>query len=153
MPVEVSQARLQRLIDEDDIRSVLIRFGRALDERRWDDYAALYAEDAVLQLPHGRHEGREGLAEFVGADLGRYVATQHISASHDITVAGDTAEARSSLIGVHVTSEDHQSFWMGGGWYHTRLRREPDGTWLLTKVEARPDWLSIQGDAVPPSPA
>lgn len=151
MAVEVSQERLQRLVDEDDIRTLLIRFGRALDERRWDDYAALYAEDAVLQLPHGRHEGRAGLADFVAADLGRYVATQHISASHDITVTGDTAEARASLFGAHITSEDRRSFWIGSGWYHTQLRRTTEG-WLLTRVEARPEWLVTHGDAAPPAP-
>lgn len=146
-------ARLARLVDEDDIRTLLIRFGRLLDERRWDEYAALYARDAVLELPHARHEGRAGLAEFVGADLGRYVATQHISASHDIQVDGDIAMARSTLIGVHVTSEDRRSYWAGGGWYHTRLRRHSDGGWQLTHVSARPEWVCSVGGAAPPAPA
>lgn len=33
-----------------------------------------------------------------------------------------------------------------------RLQRDPEG-WLLTHVEARPDWLTTQGDAAPPPPA
>ena len=124
--------------DRAAISDVLVRFARALDEKDWAGYAALYAEEGVLSTSRATHEGRAGLARFVEDDLGGWSATHHVSASHDITVDGDRAVARSSLHATHV--RDHPGdFWTVGGWYDVTLRRE-DGVWLLTSVVINPVW-------------
>lgn len=131
---------LQQLVDQEAIRSILIRFARYLDERDWLSYAALYSENGILETPRHRHVGRAGLAEMVAQDLGGYVATQHVSASHDIDVDGDRARARSSLLATHVRSEDGRDFWTAGGSYEVELQRDVSG-WMLTLVRIHREWL------------
>jgi len=135
---------VRELLDRDEISSLLVKFARALDEKDWDGYANLYAEEGVFRRPNGCHRGRAGLAEFVKEDLGHYVATHHVTGNHDIEVAGDTATARSLLQAYHVRSEDPSDFWAVGGWYDTDLRRTEDG-WRITSAEPKPVWLLDTG--------
>lgn len=123
--------------DHDAIRDVLVRFARALDEKDWDGYAALYAVDGVLTTPRGTHRGRAGLARFVENDLGTYSATHHVSAGHDVRVDGTAAAVRCSLQATHVRGEPGD-FWTSGGWYDVTLRRE--GVWVITTVLINVVW-------------
>ena len=128
-------AQLQWLVDRAAISDLLIDFGRALDDQDWAGYAANYTEDGVLDIaPTIRHAGRDGLAEFVAASLGRYAGTHHLSANHRIDVDGDTATTRSYLLAAHVfdAAEPHRHA-DGAGWYLCRLRRTPDG-WRFAHV-------------------
>jgi ketosteroid isomerase-like protein len=131
---------LRSRTDRETICGMLIRFARALDEKDWTGYAALYAEDCTLDTSARQHSGRAGLAEFVEADLAGFAATHHVSAAQDITIDGDTAQVRSSLHATHVRSEDRSDFWAVGGWYDTTLRRAGDG-WEITSVAIHPVWV------------
>jgi SnoaL-like domain len=126
-------------LDRAVISDVLVRFARALDEKDWVGYAALYAADGTLRTPRGGHRGRAGLAEYVEHDLGGYPATHHVSAGHAIDIDGDTATVRSSLHATHLRSADPGDFWTVGGWYDTTLRRVGAG-WEITSVVINPVW-------------
>jgi 3-phenylpropionate/cinnamic acid dioxygenase small subunit len=139
--VDPKQAEaLQELLDRDEISRVLVKFARALDEKDWDSYADLYAENGIFRRPYRTHEGREGLAELVQSDLGSFVGLHHITGNHDITVHGDSAEARSSLQAYHVRSEDLSDFWAVGGWYDMKLCRTESG-WKITNAQPNPVWV------------
>jgi ketosteroid isomerase-like protein len=140
--------RLQRLVDESDIRALISRFARLLDERRWKDYAALYTDDGTLELPFGRAEGRERIQQWAEAELGRYCATQHVGGAVDIEFDAGTVIVHATLLATHVASEDGRAFWTGGGWYALTLRRE-GGRWLFATVAARPSWVLDVGGAFP----
>jgi ketosteroid isomerase-like protein len=131
---------VRELHDRALIGDLLLRFARALDERDWAGYAALYAEDGVLQLPWGPPRPRDGLEQDTEANLGRFHATQHISSNHQIAVAGDAATSRSYLQAVHVVDPDApDGNWTLGGWYDCTYRRTPDG-WRFTRVAITPVW-------------
>jgi uncharacterized protein (TIGR02246 family) len=140
--------RLSALLDSEAIRSLITRFGRCQDERRWADYAALFTDDGVLELPFGTAAGRGPISAQVESDLGIYVATQHVSTNHDVELNGDTALARATFIATHVTAADGTAFWRGGGVYRFELRRV-DGTWLIARVTLTPVWLSATGAEIP----
>ena len=55
-------AALRSLLDRDEIGQVLVKFARALDEKDWEGYANLYAEDGVFRRPNNFHRGRAGMA-------------------------------------------------------------------------------------------
>lgn len=143
-------ARPPELLDRQRISAVLVRFARALDEKDWDGYAALYADDGVLHTPRATHRGRRGMAAHVERDLGGYSATHHVTANHDIAVDGDTAAVRSSLHATHVRQAP-DDFWTVGGWYDTRLRRDGEG-WVITEVVINPVWRFDSRRPVPPDP-
>ena len=131
---------VRELHDRALISDLLLRFARALDERDWEGYAGLYADDGVLQLPWGPPRPRAGLAEDTEANLGRFHATQHISSNHQITLEGDRATSRSYLQAVHVVDPDAKDgHWTLGGWYECTYRRTPDG-WRFTRVAITPVW-------------
>lgn len=130
---------LRDLLDERAVSRLIIRFARCLDTKDWEGYASCYARDGRLVLPGGSHDGRDGLAEYVERDLGGFIATQHVSANHEIEVRGDTARARSSLLATHVTAADGRAFWTTGGHYDLELVRE-DGEWRFSLVTIVPVW-------------
>jgi uncharacterized protein (TIGR02246 family) len=140
--------RLSALLDSEAIRTLITRFGRCQDERRWADYAALFAEDGVLELPFATVAGRPAISAQVQSDLGVYVATQHVSTNHDVELDADTALARATFIATHVTAADGTTFWQGGGVYRFELRRV-DGIWQIARVTLAPVWLSATGAEIP----
>jgi len=130
---------VQWLTDRALVGDLLMRFARALDEKDWAGYAALYAEDGVLHLPWGEPHPQAILRESTEANLGRFHATHHISANHQIQIDGDTAASRSSLPAVHVADLLAESHWTVAGWYDCEYRRTPDG-WRFTRVAITPVW-------------
>lgn len=128
------------LVDRAQISDLLYRFARALDEKDFEGYAGLYAEDGELVLPWGGHRGRAGLAEHVRGDLGGFGATHHISSNHLIEVDGDSAASRSYLQAVHVLdAADRRTHWDVGGWYDCSYRRTAEG-WRFTRVAITDVW-------------
>jgi uncharacterized protein (TIGR02246 family) len=140
--------RLTAMLDSEDIRALITRFGRCQDERRWANYAALFTEDGVLELPFGSWTGPGPISAQVESDLAVYVATHHVSTNHDVELDGDSALARVTFIATHVTSADGMAFWRGGGVYRFELRRV-DGTWRIARVTIDPVWRSAIGTAFP----
>ncbi len=139
---------LLALIDSEAVRAQITRFGRCLDEQRWEDYVALFTDDGVLELPFGSWSGRASILARVKADLDGYVATQHVGTNHDVELHGDTAHARTTFIATHVTAADGTAFWRGGGVYHVELRRV-DGSWQISRLTIEPVWRSATNTAFP----
>ena len=127
-------SQLQWLVDRASIGDLLIEFARALDERDWDAYAAVYAEDGVLDIsPDIAHKGREGMAEFVAHSLSGYAGgTHHLNTTHAIAIDGDVASARAYLLAAHVF-ESPAKHGDGAGWYDYDLRRTEEG-WRISHV-------------------
>lgn len=137
------EQQVQWLVDRTRISERLFAFARALDSRDWDVYVDGYADGGELDLPDPMGSGRivvprAGLREFVQG-LGRYGATHHLSANHQIEIDGDRATSRSYLQAVHVRQrpDDH---WTGGGWYDCEYVRTAAG-WKFTKVRLSIAWL------------
>jgi uncharacterized protein (TIGR02246 family) len=131
------------LVDRAAISDLLVDFARALDDQDWEGYAANYTPDGVLAIsPTISHSGRNGLADFVAAGLGRYAGTHHLSTNHAITVDGDRATTRSYLIAAHVLDpEDPYRHADGAGWYRCTLHRTPEG-WRFAHVTLEIRYLS-----------
>lgn len=136
-----SADHVRRLIDRQAVVDRIIEFAFALDAKDFERYASLYDEDGVIVTPRSRHAGRAGLADFVRADLGKYHSTQHVSAGHIVTIDGDRATARSSLLATHAWSDQPDDHWSVGGWYDLELRRV-DEVWLFTSVTINRSWVS-----------
>ncbi|MBC9936212.1 MULTISPECIES: nuclear transport factor 2 family protein [unclassified Leucobacter] len=137
--MEFSADGWQTLMDERAISGRIIEFARCVDERDFEGYARTFAADGELVTPWGGHAGRAGLAAHVRAGLERYVATQHVSANHEITVQGDRATARSTLLATHVRDAAGTDFWTTGGHYELELVRL-DEVWLFSRISLHPAW-------------
>ena len=58
---------LQRLCDIEAIKQLKARYFRLMDQKRWDDWALVFAKDAHLVVPEGGvdERGRAAVAQFV----------------------------------------------------------------------------------------
>jgi uncharacterized protein (TIGR02246 family) len=126
--------RLQRLIDEDDVRELFFRMGRALDEKDWRGYAATFDDDCEFVVLGQTRVGREEIAAGPERDLSRFPRTQHLHTNQIITVNGDEAAARVYCIAVHVLDEeDRTQHYTIGIRYDATCRRTEQG-WRFTRL-------------------
>jgi 3-phenylpropionate/cinnamic acid dioxygenase small subunit len=147
-------AALRWLVDRAQISDLLFSFAAALDCKDWMQYADNYAEGGYIELPDPQSAcgsfvlHKKDMLERVPKSLGRYAATHHISANHQITVEGDRAQSRSYLQAVHVRT-DPRDHWTAGGWYDCDYVRTPSG-WKFARVKLISVWLD--GEIGPISP-
>lgn len=122
--------------DIDLIRNLLSRLSRLLDDRKFDEWAALFAPDGSF----GRTVGRDTLAAnmkksemAVDLDLLR----RHIVVNPEIEVDGDTATATSTLL---MYDRIEQGSWaLTVGQYDDTFTRTADGWQLQTRGLSMPD--------------
>jgi uncharacterized protein (TIGR02246 family) len=94
------ESRLHRLLDEADVRALIVAMARTTDEGKVEDYAKLLCEDATWQLPGS--PAVAGVKEIIEAALARRAAgitgpdahTRHVVSTTEVAVEGDTARAR-----------------------------------------------------------
>ncbi len=85
------ERQVQWLTDRALISELLHAFARALDTRDFQAYVDNYADGASIELPDPRRPGniivlhKANMLELLPKSLGRYAATHHISANHQIT--------------------------------------------------------------------
>jgi len=135
-----ADARLQRLLDEAEIRDLLLAFAHALDDKDWGAYAATFTEDGVFEILGQRRVGRAEIAAGPARDLTRFDRTQHFSTNHVIALDGDMASARSYLLGVHLPDAGQPAQHADvGGTYRCECRRTDEG-WKLSHVALEVWW-------------
>lgn len=91
------QARLKRLEDMEEIRQLFNAYGRLADEKDWEGYSGLFAENGVFDSQHSigtvtSAEMRERLGNAYGDDPADAL---HLFHNIDIDVEGDRATAKS----------------------------------------------------------
>jgi SnoaL-like domain len=148
-------ARVQRLEDVEEIRSLLIDYGRYLDAHDLVSYSNLFASDGEWVGGFGTGKGPGGILALMQKNLGasasvRPGSTYHLLTNFLIDVHGDTATA-SSRWNFVVTGPDNSPRILYGGHYDDTLVREK-GRWKFQRRVAVNDIPA--GNAAPPgSPA
>lgn len=144
-PPQDPAQHLQWLLDRAAISDLMIEYARSVDERDWEAFAAIWAEDATLALPVMEVQGREAIVA-AASDPERGVsawdATHHLNTNHQIHIHGDTATARAYLVAAHIRQirapGEHSD---GGGWYDCAFLRTPDG-WRYTSSRLTISWTT-----------
>lgn len=131
--------RLQLLEDTEDIRSLLIDYGRVLDERDFKAYGRLFAKDGTWKGGMGSATSPESIATMVAEGFSRmpperYEDSHHVMTSLDIEVNGDTANAWSRWMWV-IEGPDGKPRVERSGHYEDSLIRE-DGRWRFQQRQA-----------------
>jgi uncharacterized protein (TIGR02246 family) len=149
----MSDAAVQRLVDQAAIRDLLIAFGRALDAKDWTAYAETFAEDGAFEIFGQRRVGREEIAAGPARDLSRFDRTQHFSTNHVVVVDGDTATASSYMLAVHIPDGGDPSVHADiGGSYRCECVRTAAG-WRFRHVALEVWWTAGVQFAIEPEPA
>jgi hypothetical protein len=131
-----------RWVDKLEIREVVERSVRSIDDGDAEGLAALFEEDGVLQLAGTIFAGRAALLTMFGGGRGgpRWTApdglllqpgSMHLTGNPVIDVDGDTATAETDMVTL-VRGEDSRAKITLLARYRDHLRRAPDGRWLIS---------------------
>jgi uncharacterized protein (TIGR02246 family) len=133
-------ARLQRLEDIEEIRTLLTDYGRFLDSRDLAAYSRLFATDGEWVGGFGSAKGNAGILEFMQKNLGtgpNRNNSYHILSNFEIDVKGDTATAWSRWTFI-VPGTDGKPALSQAGRYDDILVRE-NGRWRFKRRTASND--------------
>jgi ketosteroid isomerase-like protein len=133
---------LARWIDRLQIREIVERSVRAIDDGDAATFAELFAEDGVLQLAGTVFAGRPALRSMFGGGEGhprwtepgqllKQPGSMHLTANPVIDVDGDAATAETDMIAM-IRSEDGRARITLLARYRDRLRRDAGGGWLIS---------------------
>jgi len=133
------ETRLQRMEDKEAIHALLVAYGRALDQRDFTAYGALFAKDGTWKGGMGSATSPGPIAKMVEAGFGRmspslYENSNHVMTSFEIAVDGDAATAWSRWMWV-VVGANGKPQTERAGHYEDLLVRE-DGSWKFKSRQA-----------------
>jgi ketosteroid isomerase-like protein len=133
-------ARLQRLEDMEEIRTLLLDYGRFLDSRDFGAYSRLFAKDGEWVGGFGSVQGPAAIQAFMEKNIGtgpNRGNTYHLLSNFVIDVRGDTATAWSRWAFV-TPGTDGRPVIAQGGRYDDILVRE-GGRWKFKRRVAGND--------------
>src|SRR4029434_8067567 len=139
-------ARLQRFEDKEEIQSLLLDYGRHLDNRDFAAYSHLFAKDGEWVGGFGSVAGPPNIQAFMEKNMGtgpNRAKNYHLLSNFVITVNGDNATAWSRW--AFVVPGERGAVISQAGRYDDTLVRE-DGHWKFTRRVA-------SNDTAPPAPA
>jgi hypothetical protein len=139
--VTTTDERLRALIDEREIRRVVLRYCRGVDRGDAELIRSCYHPGSTDVHGNYRGDGR-AFADYVVGVLGeRYTATTH--AVHDslIDLDGASAHAETYFVAYHLSVEpiDQAHLYVFGGRYIDRFERRDDDWGIAERVVLR-DW-------------
>lgn len=138
-PDDTTAQRLQRLEDLEEIRQLFVDYGHHLDQRDFESYADLFAEDAELLLgPIARVRGRAAIREHMQRVLpGDGGDSFHLVTSPRISIDGDEARAEVMWTVVSRGADGQPALSMLGR--HRDVLVREGGRWLFRRREGHID--------------
>ncbi len=133
---------VQRLLTIQDIQSVKARYCRLLDTKDWDGFAALFTEDAVMDV--SQDTGNPPITGIAAIVAQVRFAVDHAATSHQVHTPEITFAGPDSAHGVWAMQD--RVVWQAGkspipdvgsitgyGQYHETYRRE-GGVWKIAAL-------------------
>ncbi len=130
--------------EEAAIRRLLAEYCHAYDDKRPDDFAALFADDAEFRVFGDVRRGRQEIRDNIGVQAPAMPPGQHVTYNSVIEIepSGETARAWTDFL--YLRKDDGGHTISNAGRYHDRLVREPDRWRFRTRT------IVFLGEAVPP---
>ncbi|MFC6883568.1 MULTISPECIES: nuclear transport factor 2 family protein [Actinomadura] len=127
------------IADRIEIADLVTRFALLLDEKRWDDADAVFADDVVVHSPRGGElQGIDEVVEFMRRSEVEGQHTQHTTTDLLVEVDGDRAAASANST-VHYYRDGQAPHFTGGLRQSCTVVRTPAG-WRLREVRITPAW-------------
>lgn len=118
------------MTDEEGIRRTLALYCQLCDDGRFDEWAQLYAEDAVFKVMGDVYQGPEAIKGFIAQAQPEGRRGKHVAVNPLIEVDGDAARAWTDYIWVGPGTGQFPVTNVGR--YHDRLVNR-DGRWLFVE--------------------
>lgn len=133
-------ARLDQLLDRQDILDCLVRVGRGIDRFDRELFLSAYHADAIIDA--GGLVGNPGEVYDQGAELHEHgqSSTLHNLLNHSCEIDGDTAHAETYFLYNGLNRDG--SNWAAGGRYVDRLERR-EGHWKIAFRYTVMEWSGV----------
>ena len=130
---------LQELRDIEAIKQLKARYFRLMDQKKWDEWAMVFAQDAHLVVPEGAvdERGRAAVVASVSGVL-EGVRTVHHGHMPEIEITGpDTARGIWAMFDYveFTTGADGARFGLKGYGHYTEEYVREDGQWRIAFLE------------------
>ena len=130
------EARLKRLEDIEEIRRVIMDYGRLLDAKDFKGYANLFAEnggewDGGFGRLKGRAEIEATMVKNMGGSTGPARSNYHLMSSIEIDVDGDKGKAWSRWTFIMNNEENRPALVVAGQYNDTFVREK--GRWKFQR--------------------
>jgi SnoaL-like domain len=129
------EARLRRLEDIEEIRRVILDYGRLLDARDFKGYSLLFAENGEWDGGFGKAAGPKAIEEMMvrsmGDGSGPARANYHLMSSIEIDVDGDAAKAWSRWTFIMSNDENRPALVVAGQYNDTFVHER--GRWKFLR--------------------
>ena len=122
----MSDVEADAIVDELAIRRLLAEYWHAYDDRRADDFAALFAVDAEFRVFGQVRQGRGEIHDHIGVQQPGMPPGQHVTYNTviDVDPSGVSARAWTDFLYLRKDGDEHTI--SSAGRYHDRLVRNPD---------------------------
>jgi hypothetical protein len=142
MQMQQFETRLQQLDDREQIRELIVDYGRCLDGRDFDAFSKLFAEKEGEWIGGmGKAKGSQAVRELMEKSIGSNSAPQnanfHLFTNEKIRLAGDRASATTKWIFV-IKGESNRPQPVFLGHYQDDFVREK-GDWKFLRREVFAD--------------
>ncbi len=134
---------MSTLEHESAIRRLLSEYCQHYDDKRADDFAALFAEDAKFTVFGKTRDGRQAIHDNIGLQKPGQDPGQHISYNSVIDVSSDGDTARAWTDFCYLKRSGNQYSITIAGRYFDRLVRDPDRWRFASRT------IVFLGDPVP----
>ena len=140
MSIQLTDALMH---DEWEMRRLAYLYAGGGDSNNAEQFASVFADDAVVISPQATISGRENLAKIPGMLHDMYAKTMHTVMNQTVTVNGDTAEGETYCIAYHMSRPNKDGKYMRFDMfirYQDKFRRV-DGAWKFTRRQLDVDWV------------
>ncbi len=139
---------VRRLADVQEIISLTVAYGWALDGRQWHELDSIFAPDAEAILGRTTVSGLEAIRAHCRKTLDALDVSQHLVGSHQVSLESDLATCRCQVIAQHRRDgAPGGSSWLVGGTYEDQMRRTKAG-WRITRRVLSIAWAEGNRDVL-----
>lgn len=143
-PAEPHDAALQRYRDRSDIIDVTHAYCWALDRNEWHELDDVFLADATAQLGGHTASSLDEIKQICSSALSPLDDSQHIVATHQVSIEGDKATSRCYLHAQHIRRDDAgEHHFVVAGRYEDDLVRTASG-WRIKHRTLTTMW--VDGD-------
>lgn len=115
------------------LQDVMLRYAAGVDERDFDLYGSVFAEDVeILDFGPKPIHGRSAWVDYVKSALTQYGSTQHMLGPQLARIDGDLAECRTDVQALHNLIEPEGKIFILWATYETEMRRTSEG-WKIRR--------------------
>ena len=134
---------LQTISDRIEIDDLITTYTRAVDTLDWARFDTVFTPDATIDYTaSGGIQGtRDEVRDWLAETLPMFSTMQHYVCQKEVTLDGDTAEARIYLMNPMAIAQPDGGTWRMefGGYYLHQLVRTPDG-WRSRELVEEHAW-------------